>query len=277
MKSSFKIILLSIGILFLSLSVSYATNETDPLSSESSYQIQQTQTSLDGLIYLLFVQGPASLYTPTFEFEAGNSLIVTGASHKYGVLQGIWQEAPLGQISYFQAQVEESETATTTTITIPTPTNLMSDSFETTEQTKFLIDLWGISFSSLPPPFSNLSMLIGAGAYLGANVVFAGFSGRTEEAQCSSIDPTSGKQGETNIQIDLVGLNTNFVEGKTEVTFSGEGISVSGVTVLNTTKISFNIAIDEFALEGIRDVIVTVTDPPQTVVCSQAFTVEPAL
>ncbi len=55
MKSSFKIILLSIGILFLSLSVSYATNETDPLSSESSYQIQRT--SLDGLIYLLFVKG----------------------------------------------------------------------------------------------------------------------------------------------------------------------------------------------------------------------------
>ena len=241
---------------------------------KASYQIQQT--SLDGLIYLLFVLGPERLFTPTLEFEAGNSLIVIGASHEYGELTGIWQEAPLGLLSFFQAQVEESETATTTTIPVPASTNLMSDRFETTEKTKFLIDLWGISYPSLPPPFSTLSMLIGAGAYLGANVVFAGFSGITDEAQCSSIDPTSGRQKETNLQIDLVGLNTNFVEGETEVSFSGTGIKVSGVTVLNTTKISFNIAIDEEAATGTRDI--TVTYPTSGfVVCVQAFTVEPAL
>ncbi|MBW2553972.1 MAG: hypothetical protein JRE20_07565, partial [Deltaproteobacteria bacterium] len=60
MKSSFKIILLSIGILFLSLSVSYATNETDPLSSDVSYQIQPS--SINDLIYLLAVKGPEKLF-----------------------------------------------------------------------------------------------------------------------------------------------------------------------------------------------------------------------
>ena len=127
MKSSFKIILLSIGILFLSLSVSYATNETAPLSSDVSYQIQPS--SINDLIYLLIVKGPEKLFYPTFEFEAGNSLKVISASHEYGELTGTWQEVDFTSFSYFQAQVEESETATTTTITVPTPTNLMLNSF----------------------------------------------------------------------------------------------------------------------------------------------------
>jgi len=135
-------------ILFLSFSASYATNETDPLSLDASYQIQPS--SIDDLIYLLVVKGPEKLFYPTFEFEAGNSLKIIGASHEYGELTGIWQEVEFPLFSFIQVQVEESETETTTTTTAPATTNLMSDRFETTEKKKFLINLWGISFTWPP-------------------------------------------------------------------------------------------------------------------------------
>ena len=260
MKSSFKIILLSIGILFLSLSVSYATNETDPLSSDVSYQIQPS--SIDDLIYLLFVQGPASLYTPTFEFEAGNSLKVINASHKYSELTGIWQEVEFPSFSYIQAQVEESETVTTTTITIPATTNLMLDRFETTEQAKFLINLWGISFASLPPPFASVGMLVGAGAYLGANVVFIGFTTVPipgEEPEFGSISPGEGKQESTLTDVTITGINTTFQDdGVDNIGFSPpEGVTVSNISTISNTKIEFDLTIAVDAPIEVKSVIVT--------------------
>ena len=260
MKSSFKIILLSIGILFLSLSVSYATNETDPLSSDVSYQIQPS--SINDLIYLLIVKGPEKLFYPTFEFEAGNSLKVIHASHKYSELTGIWQEVEFSSFSYIQAQVEESETATTTTITIPTPTNLMSDSFETTEQAKFLINLWGISFASLPPPFASVSMLLGAGAYLGANVVFIGFASVPipgEEPAFGSISPGEGKQESTLTDVTITGVNTTFQDdGVDNIGFSPpEGVTVSNISTISNTKIEFDLTIADNAPIEVKSVIVT--------------------
>jgi len=259
MKKIFKIILLILCVLLIPLSTVHA--------------------NINGLIYVLFVKAPRVVYVPSFEFEAGNSLIVIGASWEYGELTGRWQEAPLGPFSFFQAQVERSETETTTTIPdIPDiPDNIpgriqLSEVQPAEETTKFLINLSGFSFTPLEP-FDDFSILVGTGAYLGADVIFTGFSATTGEPTCSSIDPKSGKQKETDIQIDLVGINTNFVENETTVTFSGTGIRVSGVTVVSTTKISFNIAIDEEATEGARDVVVSY--PSGVVTCDQAFTVEP--
>jgi len=257
MKENLKIIILSLCMLLLPLSAGYA--------------------AVNGLIYVLLVKAPHALYIPTLEFEAGNSLIVIGASGQYGELNGIWQEAPLGPFSFFQAQVERSETSTTTTIPdipdIPTRIQLSELQPAESEKTKFLINLAGFSFTPLAP-FDNFSILLGSGAYLGADVVFTGFSATTGDASCSSVDPNSGTQGQTNLQIDLVGQNTNFVENLTAVTFSGTDITVSGVTVLNATNLSFNIDIDEFASVGPRDIIVTVGDPLQIVTCARAFTIE---
>lgn len=259
MKDHFKMIILSLCMLLIPFSAGYG--------------------AVNGLIYVLLVKAPHALYIPTLEFEAGNSLIVIGASYQYGELTGRWQEAPLGTFSFFQAQVEESVTSTTTTTPeipqIPGTLGQMDSSAlqpAESDKTKFLINLAGFSFTPLAP-FNNFSILLGSGAYLGAEVVFTGFSATTGEASCSSVDPNSGTQGQTNLQIDLVGQNTNFVENLTAVTFSGTDITVSGVTVLNATNLSFNIEIGEFAAVGPRDVIVTVADPLQIVTCAQAFTV----
>jgi len=277
MKSLFKTFFLSMVILFLSLSASYATNETDPLSSDVSYQIQQT--GLDGLTYVLFAVGPERFFTPTFEFKAGNSLKVIGASHEYGELQGIWQEAPLGLLSYFRAQVEKSETATTTTIPVPDTTSLMSDRFETTEKTKFLIDLWGISYPSLPPPFSNLSMLIGAGAYLGANVIFTGFTGIPTVPTLGSISPSEGTQESTLTDVTITGVNTAFQDkSPVDITFSPNNnneLAISNISTISNTKIEFDLTIAVDAPVEFKSVTVTYDGGNVIINKSNAFEVLP--
>lgn len=266
MKNLCKIAVLSVCILLIPFSASY---------SQDDEPFVPIFTPLDGYVYYLYVKGPARIWTPTLEFEAGNNLIVIGASHEYGRLDGVWQEAPLGLFSFFWAQVESDEPANTTTTIPDDPSDLLPQSIQPqqTEKTKFLINLWGLSFPSIPF-FASTRVLIGSGDYLGATgVVYTGFSATTETPQCKSIDPTSGKQKETDIQVDLVGQNTKFVKGSTQVTFSGTGINVSGITVENNTKLSFNISIDEEAAVGERDVIVTY--PGNSVVCTKAFTVDP--
>ena len=278
MKSSFKIILLSIGILFLSLSVSYATNETDPLSSDVSYQIQPS--SIDDLIYLLVVKGPEKLFYPTFEFEAGNSLKVIGASEEYGELTGIWQEVEVPLFSFIQAQVEGSETETTTTTTTSTERNLMLDRFETTEKTKFLIDLWGISFASLPPPFASVGMLLGAGAYLGANVVFIGFTSAPipgEDPEFGSISPGEGKQESTLTDVTITGVNTTFQDDPpVSIQFNpSDGLDVSNISTISNTEIEFDLTIAVDAPIGLKSITVTYDDPPTSIVGDAKFEVLP--
>ena len=278
MKSSCKIILLSIGILFLSLSVSNATNETDPLSSDINYQIQPS--SINDLIYLLIVKGPEKLFYPTFEFEAGNSLKVIGASEEYGELAGIWQEVEFPLFSFIQAQVEGSETETTTTTTTSTERNLMLDRFETTEKTKFLIDLWGISFASLPPPFASVGMLLGAGAYLGANVVFIGFTSAPipgEEPEFGSISPSEGTQEQSYTDVTITGVNTTFQDdGVDDIAFSPpDGITISNISTISNTKIEFDLEIAVDASTGLRSVTVTYDGGSEIISGSNVFEVLP--
>ena len=254
MKNLFKIFFLSLCILFLSVPVIDSTKITDPLKADEPYQIQPT--SIDDLTYLLFVKGPRRLYAPTFEFEAGNSLKIIGASHEYSELTGIWQEVDFTTFSFFQAQVEESETVTTTT-TAPVTTNLMMDRFETTEKTKFLINLYGISFASLPPPFDSVGMLLGAGAYLGANVVFIGFTSTPgEEPEFGSVNPREGEQGQT-LDVIVTGINTTFESASTIIIDFGEGINVGSPGVKNDTELNVEISIDDEAKVGARTVTVT--------------------
>ena len=279
MKYLFKIILLSIGILFLPLSVSYAANEMDTLSSDVSYRIQPS--NINDLIYILIVRGPEKLFYPTFEFEAGNSLKVIGASEEYGELAGIWQEVEFPTFSFIQAQVEGSETeTTTTTTTAPSTRKLMLDRFETTEQVKFLIDLWGISFSSLPPPFSAFGMLMGAGAYLGENVVFLGFTSVPipgEEPEFGSISPDEGTQEQSYTDVTITGINTTFQDdGPVTIAFiPPDGLTVSNISTMSNTTIEFDLDIAVNASTTLRSVTVTYDGGNQLISGSNVFEVLP--
>ena len=140
MKNRFKIAILSICILLIPFTASYA--------------------ALDGLIYYLYVRGPARVYTPTFEFQGGNDLLVIGASSDYGVLNGVWQEAPLGLFSFFWAQVESDEPTTTTTIPEIPETASLGIQPQQTQQTKFIINLWGLVFSLPPVTFPPILLIL---------------------------------------------------------------------------------------------------------------------
>jgi hypothetical protein len=71
----------------------------------------------------------------------------------------------------------------------------------------------------------------------------------------TSISPTSNNRGTTTpVPITLTGTG---LTGATAVNFSGNGISVTGVTVVNDTTVTASISIAAFATAGARNVTVT--------------------
>lgn len=274
MKFSFKTLMFATAIFSLFLTGSYATNQTKYLNLDANFQIQPT--NIDDLIYLLIVRGPEKWFYPTFEFEAGNSLKVIGASEEYGELTGIWQEVEFPAFSFIQAQVEKTETETTTTTTAPSTRNFTLDRLQTTEQVKFLIDLWGISFASLPPPFSTFGMLMGAGAYLGENVVFIGFTSTPgEEPEFGSISPSSGQQESTLTDVTITARNTTFRDNPpVEILFSPpDGLTVSNISTVSNTEVEFDLQISVDAPVGFKTVIVTWDDSTKSITGESQFEV----
>jgi hypothetical protein len=74
----------------------------------------------------------------------------------------------------------------------------------------------------------------------------------TPEPEVTSVNPSSGNQGQT---LDVIITGTNFT-GATVVSF-GENITVNSFTVNNNTQITANITIAADAVLGTRDVSVT--------------------
>lgn len=70
-----------------------------------------------------------------------------------------------------------------------------------------------------------------------------------------SITPSSGGQGST-LDVSISGSNTNFVNGTSIANF-GAGITVNSTTVINSTRAIANITVQNEAVIGFRDVIVT--------------------
>jgi hypothetical protein len=267
MRNLFKIFLLSLCVLALSSTVIFANNGSDSQEAGDVNRIQPA--SISDLTYLLFVWTKNSAfptYFPQIEFKAGNILRVTGASPALGELSGIWTEVEFGDVfSYFTAQVEAEDTSTTTTSTPPTESsNQAVNSVPLQAKTSFLINLWGISFNLsfvIPPPFEGLSfgvsMLIGAGAYLGNDVFYTGFAGIDPDLPAfGSVSPNSGEQGQT-ISVTVTGINTTFESAATIIVDFGEGIDVGTPGVKNDTELNLDITIEANAKVGARTVSVT--------------------
>ena len=254
MKKNFKIVLLSICIVLLPFATVYA--------------------NINDLIYVLFVKAPATVYVPTLEFEAGNSLKVIGASHEYGELTGRWQEVDFALFSFFQAQVEKSEPTTTTTIPdIPSvQTNTIPLLPAESEKTKFLINLAGLAFPSIPL-LPSISMMIGTGAYLGADAVFVGFSTLPDAAVFGSIVPPIGIREITIPDVTITCRNTTFNDGNpVKVEFSpSDGLTVSSLSVRSDTEVRFNLQIAVDAPVGKKSVIVTYGSPTKSVIGNAVF------
>jgi len=279
MKNLFKISLLSLCILFLCTTVTHTKTDVDLLNIAEPSRVQPH--SINDLTYLLLVWTGKSVipsYFPQLEFEAGNSLRVTGVSSELGELSGIWTEIEFGDLfSYFTAQVEAEDTSTTTSSIPPTESsNQIVNSKKSQPTTTFLINLWGISFTfpfEIPPPFEEIkfgvSMLIGAGAYLGTNVVFTGFSGAPigEDPEFGSISPGEGVQESTLTGVTISCFNTTFRDNPpVDVQFSpSTGLTVTNISTVSNTEIEFDLQIAVDAPEGKKSVNVSWDDPSRTV------------
>ena len=75
-----------------------------------------------------------------------------------------------------------------------------------------------------------------------------------------AVEPAEGPQGGQGIEISIVGENTNFVEGGSQASVSGDGITNVRTTVISPTQANLTIDIAPDATLGVRDVSVTTAD-----------------
>jgi RHS repeat-associated protein len=71
-----------------------------------------------------------------------------------------------------------------------------------------------------------------------------------------SLNPGGASQGSSNLQVQITGLNTHFVQGTSVASF-GAGITVTALTVSNPTTATATLNIDDAAAIGPRTVTVT--------------------
>ena len=115
--------------------------------------------------------------------------------------------------------------------------------------------------------------MVGYGGYLGADVVFIGFTGISDAATFGSIVPDIGIR-EVTLPCTVTCLNTTFLDGDVDVTFSpDDGLTVSSISVQSDTEVQFDLQIAVDAPIGQKSVTVTWGSPPKSVVGSGAFEV----
>ena len=107
----------------------------------------------------------------------------------------------------------------------------------------------------------------------GAEVVSlaSGFTVSAPSPAITMISPNSGPQGQGG-PVGIVGLNTHFVQGTTQVSF-GPGIAVSNITVTCPTCLTVQLQISPTAVPG--PVTVTVTTASEVVSLANGFTILP--
>ncbi|MFZ1086684.1 MAG: Ig-like domain-containing protein [Terracidiphilus sp.] len=86
--------------------------------------------------------------------------------------------------------------------------------------------------------------------------ILGGFTVTVGNPQLSQVNPPTAHQGDTNINVNLTGLFTNFVSGISTASF-GAGITVNSLTVTDSTDAVANISISPSASIGSRTVTVT--------------------
>src|SRR5262249_50745920 len=127
----------------------------------------------------------------------------------------------------------------------------------------------------------SASISISAGATIGNRTVTAttggevasllnGFAVTAGTPVLLMLNPVSGQQGQQNLNVQIAGQFTHFVQGTTQVSFGG-GITVNNVTVGNATSLTANISIPAAAAVGSRTV--TATTAAETASLSNGFSV----
>ena len=90
-------------------------------------------------------------------------------------------------------------------------------------------------------------------------------------AYCSAVNPQYGYKGQT-LDVTITGLNTNFTDTDSIVSFGCSGITINSTTVSSATRVTANITIAPDAPPGICDV--TVTTGEEIITCTDAFALQ---
>ena len=106
----------------------------------------------------------------------------------------------------------------------------------------------------------------------GTEVVTSAFAVTAGPALLSSISPTSGQQGQTNLTLTVTGQNTHFVQDVTTATLGG-GVIVNLVTVNSPTSATVNLSIEPFAQDA--RVVVLTTGGENAASAADAFRILP--
>jgi len=126
----------------------------------------------------------------------------------------------------------------------------------------------GISVNSVTvssPTAATANVTIGPTAFTGSRtvtvttgteIVTSAFTVTAGTASLSSVNPGSGQQGQSNLDITVTGDNTHFAPNVTTASF-GSGVVVNLVTVTSATSAVVNITLQDFAASGPRTVTLT--------------------
>src|SRR4029453_9697853 len=90
--------------------------------------------------------------------------------------------------------------------------------------------------------------------------------------QLLSVSPNTGGQATTQT-VTITGLYTNFVQGSTQISFSGTGVTAGTPTVNGPTQLQVSVTVSNGAAPGPRSV--TVTTGTETAPFASAFVVQP--
>ena len=86
----------------------------------------------------------------------------------------------------------------------------------------------------------------------------------------TQVNPNTGQQGQSNLNVAITGQYTHFVQGTTTASF-GAGITINSVTVSSATAATVNLSVDPGATVGNRNV--TLTTGSEVVTLSNGFAV----
>jgi hypothetical protein len=81
--------------------------------------------------------------------------------------------------------------------------------------------------------------------------------GSAGDPRIVSVNPDSALAGDT-LSVTIVGANTHFQEGSSQVSFPGGGINVSGVTVTDPVVLTAQLDISAAATPGVREVTIRI-------------------
>jgi hypothetical protein len=114
-----------------------------------------------------------------------------------------------------------------------------------------------------PPGFRDVNVVTGSDV---PSPLQGGFAVEVSEPVIKACSPTEIDQGHT-IDLHIMGSGTHFVQGSSQATISGTGITVNSTTVHDATHATANISVGAAAPPGPRDVnVVTNGETPYALV-----------